>query len=191
MSKGKGAAVAGAVILAVVIYIAPFVEDHEGTVERTYLDPAKIPTFCTGHTGPDVFIGRVAGPGECRKILEEDLRKHAEGVAQCTPEIFQNQQTAAAVVSFTFNVGISAYCKSSAARHFQAGNFRAGCERLGDWRSITVPRPRPGLKCVKKKGPGWLCELPGLVRRRQAEVRLCLSGLESSTSSEGNTSEHL
>lgn len=148
-----------ALIAAACIVAAPVVVEFEGTIRKAYLDPVKIPTICTGHTGPDVFIGRVATDGECRDILDHDLKRHAEGVAQCTPMIFDRPKVAAAATSLAFNIGVSAYCRSTAAKRFRAGNYRGGCEALG-WFN------KAGGKVLR-----------GLQKRRAAEVKLCLEGV--------------
>jgi lysozyme len=149
-----------ALIAAASVIAAPLVMKWEGKRNATYLDPVKIPTVCFGHTGPDVKMGQWRTDAECEALLNEDLRKHAEGAARCTPTIFQNPKIAAAVVSFTYNVGENAYCKSTAAKRFNTGDLRGGCEALGWY--------------VYANGK----KLRGLERRRAAEVKLCLEGLK-------------
>lgn len=156
LPSGKPLAAAIAVACAIA---APVVVNFEGTVHRPYLDPVQILTACSGHTGPELKLGQKFTPEQCGEMLDADLRKHAEGVARCTPMIFEKPKVAAAITSFTYNVGESAYCKSTAARHFRAGNYRAGCEAIS--------------KYVYAGGK----KLKGLVRRRQAEVKMCLEGI--------------
>lgn len=66
----------------------------------------------------------------------------------------------AALTSFAFNVGAEALRTSTLLRELNAGRFRAAAEQFRLW----------------VHGPGAE-RLPGLVRRREAERRLFLSGL--------------
>jgi lysozyme len=146
-----------ALIVAACAIAAPVVMSFEGKRNATYLDPIKIPTACFGHTGSDVRMGQLRTDAECAALLNADLRKHAEGVIQCTPTI--QGPVLAAATSLAFNIGVNAYCASTAARRFNSGDLRGGCEALGRFQSAG------GRK------------LPGLVRRRAAEIQLCMTGV--------------
>jgi lysozyme len=65
--------------------------------------------------------------------------------------------THAAMISFTFNVGGGALCKSSVARKINAGDLKGGCDSL--------------MLYVYANGK-WI---KGLENRRRDERRLCLS----------------
>ena len=66
----------------------------------------------------------------------------------------------AAFTSFTYNVGVSNFESSTLRRRLNAGDFQGACDELLRWRYAT----KAGVKV----------ELPGLVRRREAERELCL-----------------
>lgn len=148
-ATGLGAAVA----LAIPLIIA-----FEGMVPRGYLDPVGIATSCVGHVGPDVVVGRRYSPEECRSQLAHDLERTAAGIAPCLPARTP-QPVQAAMVSFAFNVGPQAFCRSGVARSLQHGDIRGACAGLSRW--------------VYARGR----QLPGLVRRRAAERALCERGL--------------
>lgn len=139
---------------------------------RAYLDVASIATACDGiirYNGRPVRIGDVFTPAQCDAALERELVKHAEGMMACTPA-FRNHRdkeaigpTLAAATSFTYNVGIGGYCGSTAARRFNAGDWRGGCNAFLMWNKARVG--------------GVLQPVRGLTSRRQRERALCLTGL--------------
>lgn len=139
---------------------------------RAYLDVAGIPTACDGIirvNGRPVRIGDVFTSDQCAGLLEKELVKHAAGVMRCTPA-FRNHPnieaiapTVAATVSFTYNVGKAGYCGSTAARRFNAGNWRGACDAFLMWNKARVN--------------GVLQPVRGLTLRRQRERDLCLRGV--------------
>ena len=151
MSKTKAGIGLGAGALAGLLALVAY---HEGYVPRTYADPIGIPTICFGHTGPDVTPGRTATRGECEALLSEDLAEAWEGVQRCI-RVPMAEHQAAALTSFTYNVGERALCRSTLAKHANAGNWLAACAELSRW-------VYAGQK-----------QLPGLVKRRAEERKLC------------------
>lgn len=139
---------------AVLALAGASVSYHEGYIPRTYADPVGIPTICYGHTGPDVTPGRVATADECRDLLEGDLATSWSGVQRCVQAPMEPHQ-AAALVSFTFNVGVNAMCSSTLARKANGGDWPGACAELSRW--------------VYARG----IRLPGLVKRRAAERAMC------------------
>lgn len=151
-SRRPGGATPAAILLA-----ASLAAYWEGYSPTGYADPVKIPTVCWGHTGPDVRIGMTVSLIQCREHLREDLLAAARAVERCVNRPLSDSQ-AAAFVSFTFNVGGSAFCKSTLVRLFNAGETTAACQQMGRW--------------VFAKG----VRLRGLERRRTAETSMCLHG---------------
>lgn len=130
-----------------------YVPQLEGVVLRGYKDPIGIVTACAGHTKTAV-LGRPYTPAECNNLLVADLIEHAEGVDACITAPLTVGQRAAAV-SFAFNVGTSAFCRSTMAKKFNAGDYAGACGELPRW--------------VYAGGK----QLPGLVTRRQIEKDMC------------------
>lgn len=145
--------VAGASAAALLLTIVP---KFEGVILRGYKDPIGIVTACAGHTATAV-LGRPYTPAECDELLAADLVGHAEGVNACVHVPLTAGQRAA-FISFAFNVGTGAFCKSTMARKANAGDLAGACRELPRW---THAGGR---------------ELPGLVKRRAAEMAICNGG---------------
>ncbi len=143
---------AGAAALAV-----PLVQKYEGTVLSTYRDPVGIITACTGHTGPELKMGQAYTREQCEEMLYKDLAKHSDALSCVRTPLTDGQR--AAFLSFAFNVGDDAFCRSTLVRKANAGDIDGACAELSRW---TYARGK---------------QLPGLIRRRAAERQLCESGL--------------
>jgi len=147
---------AGVVGLAAAAVLMVIVPNYEGAVLTTYYDPVGIATVCYGDTDPAMAIpGKRYTREECLRSLEQKLIAHADPVLACTPDLAGHPNQLAAAVSLAYNIGPAAYCKSTVAKRFNAGDFAGGCAAFSMW-------TRAGGK-----------ELPGLVRRRADERRLC------------------
>ena len=153
-AKAKLIAKIGASSVALVI---PLVVYYEGVVLRTYSDPINKITACTGHTGPELRMGQRYTKEQCETMLYGDLLKHADALSCIKTPLADNQK--AAFLSFAFNVGNGAFCKSTLVRKANAGDLIGACAELSRW--------------VMAGGR----ELPGLVKRRAAERQLCEKGL--------------
>lgn len=130
------------------------VAGFEGLRTAAYLDPVSVPTICFGET-KGVKMGDRATVDECKTMLADSLMEANEAVERCThTPMSPNRQ--AALVSFTYNVGGHAYCTSTLVKRINAEDPQA-CEELKRW--------------VYAKG----IKLPGLVKRRDQEERLCES----------------
>lgn len=140
-----------------VAMVLPVVLLYEGTVHSTYKDPINKITACTGHTGPELRIGQTFTKEQCETMLYGDLLKHADALDCIKTPLADNQK--AAFLSFAFNVGTGAFCKSTLARKANAGDLMGACAELSRW------------------GMAGGRELPGLVKRRAAERQLCEKGL--------------
>lgn len=156
------AGIVGAAAAAILYATVPV---HEGNVLRGYLDPVGIPTKCMGDT-TNVVVGRRYTEAECRESLETQLIAHAEPVLKCTPGLQGRTYQLAAAVSFAYNIGTGAYCNSTTARRFNAGDYRGACKAMNE---SDAGRPQ----WVTARGK----VLPGLVKRRADERALCETGL--------------
>lgn len=140
------------------------VPKEEGTEYKAYRDIAGIWTVCQGDTN-DVHPGLIETPEGCRQRLEAQLVAHARPVMACTPALAEpgRDYQRAAAVSLAYNIGVGAYCHSSADRQFDAGQWRAGCDAFLSWSKARVN--------------GQLRVVQGLLSRRQRERQICLRGL--------------
>lgn len=133
---------------------------YEGEVLTTYKDPVGILTVCYGDTDKKLAVeGASYSREECLRSLEKQLISHAEGVLSCTPILKDYPEQLAAAVSLAYNIGTTAYCSSTVARRFNAGDFSGACGAFSMW--------------VKVKGK----TLQGLVNRRKDEAALCRRNL--------------
>lgn len=133
----------------------------EGLRQFAYFDPPGVLTVCMGHTGPDVVRGKKYTLAECNQFLTDDMRKAVEIVERCVPGLPENPL--AAFADATFNIGGRLVCdtqSSTAARMLKAGDIAGACRQLPRWNRAVVG--------------GVSVPLPGLTKRRNAEMELCL-----------------
>ncbi|KWH52578.1 lysozyme [Burkholderia cepacia] len=152
------AGVVGAAAAALLFSMVPKFEGLE-LVARP--DPIGIITACNGDT-KDVHAGQRFTPAECHARLEQRLIEHAEPVLKCTPGLKGHTNQLAAAVSFAYNVGATAYCGSTTAKRFNAGDWKGACRAMNE---------------ADNGRPQWVTAggrvLPGLVKRRAEERALC------------------
>lgn len=135
-----------------------FVGLREGREYVVYQDVNHVATVCDGITGPEVIAGKVYTDAECDALKQKAIVKHGSGVLQCvTVEISQSEYEA--YTSFAYNVGVSAFCKSTMLRKLNAGDHLGACNEFPKWIYAGGRRYR------------------GLEHRRAAERELCMKGL--------------
>ena len=150
MNRTKLASSAAALALMLVM-------GFEGLRTNAYLDPVDIPTICYGETA-GVKLGQVKSAEECQTMLAGRLNEFITVVDNCV-HVPLAEYERAALGSFAYNVGAQAFCSSTLARKFNAGDHVGGCNELRRW-------TRAGGKV-----------LPGLVTRRERERYVCLGGI--------------
>ena len=132
----------------------------EGLRTIAYRDPVGIPTFCFGETlhptGRPVQLGDTATANECKDLLAARVLEFGNGVDRCLTRPARPNQKAS-YTSLAYNIGITGFCKSSIAKKHNAGDDAGACEAI--------------LLYDKARG----VTLPGLVKRRGEERRICLS----------------
>lgn len=80
------AGVGGAVGLAAASALAVAgLKPDKGKAKVDYLDIARVPTACFGHTGLDVKVGTRRTEAQCEALLAADAGKAQRGVARCAP----------------------------------------------------------------------------------------------------------
>lgn len=129
------------------------VKHFEGLYLKAYLCPAGVPTIGYGHTGPDVRLGMKITEARADELLAQDLDEaagHVDYLVQ--PKLAANQL--GGLGSFIFNLGAGAFASSTLLRRLNAGDFVGAEAEFPRW--------------VRADGR----VLDGLVRRREAELRL-------------------
>lgn len=131
---------------------------YEGMKNQAYYDPPKVATICYGHTG-GVKITDKATDDECAEYLIADITVAEEAVDSAV-KVRLPDKTKAAFIDFVYNAGAGNFKKSTMLKKINAGNLAGACRELSKWVYAA------GVK------------LNGLARRRGAEEKLCLEGLQ-------------
>lgn len=132
----------------------------EGYVPVAYQDAVGVWTKCFGDTR-NVTPGATYTFEECVASLNVGLADHVRAVLQCVPDLKkQPDKVKVAAARMGYNIGVSAFCKSSVAQYFRAGDYERGCKRIAE---------------IYVSAKGQI--LPGLVTRRASESAMCLEGL--------------
>ena len=109
-----------------------FVRKHEGCSLKTYRCTAGVLTIGVGHTGPDVTEGKIITQEEANRLLAQDIR-WAEGAVNHGVKVALKQHQFDALVSFTFNVGASAFLTSTLLKRLNAGDYDGAAKEFVRW----------------------------------------------------------
>ncbi|YCI31330.1 lysozyme [Erwinia sp. PK3-005] len=153
-NKLIAAAGGGAMLIATVFLGGK--DGVEGRVYEPYKDVVGVWTVCDGHTGTDIIQDKRYTDQECDRLLWQDLqpvRKTVDSLVKVPLSEYQR----AALYSFTYNVGASAFSKSTLLKKLNAGDQQGACEELRRW--------------VYAGGMKWT----GLMNRREMERAMCLA----------------
>ena len=151
------------------------IKHHEGVRKIPYRCPALLWTIGVGHVIDPTHANvpfherknlpipegwnRVISMGEVDSILAEDLRRFERGVLRLCPAASGRQGVFDSLVSFAFNVGLGNLQRSSLRMKTNRGDFDEAADEFLKW----------------TKAGGRV--LPGLVKRRNDERALYLSGV--------------
>lgn len=154
-SKGKRGIGFGAAALTLATSLVVY---FEGVELVTYTDPVGIPTVCVGETAKHIVMRERFTRDECMVILNDSMRMHMVGLTACI-DVPVAPHEAAALVSWSYNIGVNAACNSTLVAKLNAGAPPSEwCGELARW--------------IYAKGK----RLQGLVNRRQAEYNMCMTG---------------
>jgi GH24 family phage-related lysozyme (muramidase) len=184
---------AAAATAAACLVCVPLTASFEGLRTRPYRDPANIVTWCYGETqGPRK---QVYTASECATLLENRLAtKYGPKVLECMPELSDPRtvNVFAALLDASYNAGPVAVCLSPMATKVRGDDVKGACSAFTA-RYVVEGMVTPGwFTTARYRGPAkpaaamrragwtwtgknWRKILPGLVTRRQKEMRLCLS----------------
>ncbi len=151
------------------------IKHHEGVRTKPYRCPALLWTVGVGHVIDPTHAtvkyeerknlpipegwDRVLSMGEVDALLAEDLRRFERGVARLCPASVNSQGIFDSLVSFAFNVGLGNLQRSSLRMKTNRGELEDAADEFLKW----------------TKAGGRV--LPGLVKRRQDERSMYLSGV--------------
>lgn len=134
---------------------ACFVRFFEGKRLVGYLCPAGIPTNGYGSTGPDVKVGERWTEEYAEERMQRDVQTFWAGTVRLCPQLDTGPKQAA-ITDFAYNLGLTRLAGSTLRRKIRARDWQGAAGELRKWR----------------RGGGRV--LPGLVRRREFEVRILL-----------------
>ena len=142
-----GLAVSASTFVAIVM--------HEGYSDRAIIPvPGDVPTIGFGTTAGVKPGDKITPPKAVARALG-DMQKFEGAIKRCVKvPLYQHEYDAA--VSLSYNIGGTAFCKSSVVSKWNAGDYAGGCAAI--------------LLYDKFKGK----PLRGLTLRRQAEYKLCI-----------------
>ncbi|MCZ4065624.1 lysozyme [Oxalobacter aliiformigenes] len=126
---------------------------HEGYRSEAYKDAIGIPTIGFGETA-GVKMGDRTTPERALVQLSKSSEKHADAIRACIRvPLYQHEFDA--YVSLAYNIGPGNFCRSTLVKKLNAKDYAGACEEIRRW----------------NRGGGKV--LPGLVKRREAEYRIC------------------
>lgn len=144
---------------AAILCAAPCIGYYEGMFPRSYADPVGIPTACAGVTGPTIKLGQTYTKEQCAAMNLAAMQRTWDGVSACIYEPITVPE-AAAILSWSYNVGPQAACTSTLVRLLNAGaDPSVWCAQLPRWKYTTKL--------------GFSFQLNGLVKRRATEQAMC------------------
>jgi GH24 family phage-related lysozyme (muramidase) len=154
------------VVAAAVVLAVGLAKPAEGLYRKAYFDPPGILTACWGHTGPDVRREVIYSLDQCAAWLDADMQRAINQVERCQPGL--PVQVLASFSDAVFNMGPTIACdltNSTAARLLAKarttdGDYSPACRQLPRWDKARIA--------------GVLVPLPGLAKRRDNEMTLCL-----------------
>lgn len=131
------------------------IAQHEGYRGEAYIPVAGDRATIGFGQANGVQPGDKTDPVRALIRLSRDAEIHARAVRECAP-VPMHQWEFDSAVMLTYNIGPTAFCRSTAAKRFGALDYAGACDAYLMW--------------DKFKGR----TLRGLTIRRQAERKLCL-----------------
>ena len=136
---------------------------QEGYTDRAVV-PVKgdVPTLGFGTTG-GVKMGDVTTPPQALARALADVQKYEGAIKRCvTVPLHQHEYDAYA--SLAYNIGPTAFCKSSLVKKLNVQDYPGACNEIMRWAYYK------GKNCAAPEH-ARLCG--GLAKRREAEYRTC------------------
>lgn len=121
--------------------------------------PGDVPTYGFGSTtrpdGSPVKMGDTITPPAALNLALRDVRKFEGALKRCI-KVPMHQHEYDAAIQLAYNIGETAFCNSTVARKFNAGDYTGACDAFLMWVKVA----------------GRIVQ--GLVNRRERERQLCL-----------------
>ncbi|GAB4209906.1 MAG: hypothetical protein Fur0019_17260 [Tibeticola sp.] len=160
--KLRTAAILSSVSAAAIVGIAGW----ESYRARAYDDGVGVQTIGWGTTrredGSPVQRGDTTTPDRALIALNREAQRTAREIAACIGTVPLAQHEFDAYVSLAYNIGPAAFCRSTIVKRLRQ----------------TPPDYEGACAAVKMWNQAGGRVLPGLVKRREAEYRLCMWGAQ-------------
>lgn len=138
-----------------------FIGGWEGLRTQAYRDIVGVWTVCYGETA-GVRAGDSHSVSDCNTMLAGQIVAYEARLDKClTAPVPIGMKIA--LVSWVYNVGADAACRSTLVRLANAGDLRGACNQLPRWN-------RAGGQVIR-----------GLTNRRMSERSMCLRALDDAT----------
>ena len=139
---------------------------HEGYTDQAVI-PVKgdVPTVGFGSTthvdGSPVKMGDTTTPQLALARAMQDVQRFEANLKDCV-SVPLAQHEYDALVSFSYNIGEAAFCRSTLVKKLNQGDYAGACSELLRWRFVA------GRDCKVRSNNCY-----GLFKRRQDEYRQC------------------
>lgn len=185
---GAAATVVSAIVAGAINLAVEFIKPQEGRSLKPYQDIVGVWTYCDGET-QGVELTKVYTDQECDAKTQKRVEQVATKVyAKLNPATPLTEARLMAYTSFSYNVGIDAFGRSTMLRLHNAGDVRGACREFDRWMLLSTPRGSLADKRDRKGGFSAPvdgkkdCFIPenkcmGIKTRRQAEQKACMEGL--------------
>lgn len=146
--------------IAIAASLVAGVKIHEGYSEKAYRPlPTDVPTIGYGTTrykdGSPVKIGDRVTRKQAEELLANDLDGFRKAMIACI-KVPLTSNEAESYTSLAYNIGSSAFCKSTLVKKLNSYDYEGACKEILRW-NMFQGKP-----------------LKGLAIRREAEYRLCI-----------------
>lgn len=130
------------------------IANWEGFRDTAYIPvPGDVPTIGFGTTENVKPGDKITVERALVKLLA-DASKFEQAVKRCAPvPMFPHEFNS--FVSLTYNIGEGAFCRSTLSKKLNAGDYEGACKEILRWNKFNGE------------------VLPGLVKRREAEYKMC------------------
>jgi lysozyme len=131
---------------------------HEGYQERAYIPvPGDVPTIGFGTT-QGVKLGDSTNPVLALQRKLDDIKNFEGALKQCVT-VPLHQYEYDAFISLSYNIGSSAFCRSTLVRKLNAGDYDGACKEILRWdkfkgsplRGLTIRREAEYQQCIGNK----------------------------------------
>lgn len=140
-----------------------FLIDHEGWINKVYLDAVGLPTVCVGVMDRNLTVGKTYLDDECAALTAKQLLMFITAIDGAV-KVPINDDMRTALVSLVYNIGTGNFQKSTLLKKLNASDYVGAANEFTKWVY--------GGQGVKKR------IIKGLLARRLQEQSLFRKGIQ-------------